>query len=94
MNFNNIFLACTKGNTQRQHNPPGCCANDLTPATPAASWFDCFLMCEKRQREIHDCEYFEFMDNTYSGMAEQKVDETKNKNKIYNHIFSLNFSCC
>ena len=22
-------------------------------------------MCEKRQRELHDCEYFEFMDNTY-----------------------------
>ena len=72
------FLGCTKSDTQRQQNPgAGCCATDLTPATPANSWFDCFLMCEKRQREHHDCEYFEFMDLNYAGMAEQRVDKTK-----------------
>ena len=73
-----FVLACTKGDIQRQHNPAaGCCATDLTSAVPAASWFDCFLMCEKRQREHHDCEYFEFMDLNYAGMAEQRVDKTK-----------------
>ena len=57
---------------------PRQCAIDLTSAVDTASWFDCFLMCEKRQRELHDCEYFEFMDNTYHGkMAEHGVDKTK-----------------
>ena len=72
------FLGCTTGNIQRPQNPSaGCCATDLTSAMPAASWFDCFLLCEKRQRKHQDCEYFEFMNNDYAGMAEQRVDKTK-----------------
>ena len=75
------FLACTKGDIQRPQNPSaGCCATDLTSAMPAASWFDCFLLCEKRQRKHQDCEYFEFMNNDYAGMAEQRVDKTPPKN--------------
>ena len=47
-------------------------------------------MCEKRQRELHDCEYFEFMDNTYSGMAELRVDKTKKVCKIiFSHWISV-----
>ena len=72
------FLGCTTGDIQRPQNPSaGCCATDLTSAMPAASWFDCFLLCEKRQRKHQDCEYFEFMNNDYAGMAEQRVDKTK-----------------
>ena len=73
-----FFSACTKGDIQRQH---GCCATDLTSGLPAASWFDCFLLCEKN----HDCEYFQFVEDTYSGMAEQRVVKTKKNCKI---IFS------
>ena len=35
-------------------------------------------MCEKRQREFHDCEYFEFYETSYSGMGAQSVD-------VHNH---------
>ena len=84
------FLGCTKGDIQRQKNPgAGCCATDLTPATPANSWFDCFLMCEKRQRENQDCEYFEFMDLNYAGMTEQRVAKTKNCKIIISNWISV-----
>ena len=46
-------------------------------------------MCEKRQRENQDCEYFEFMDLNYAGMTEQRVDKTKNCKIIISNWISV-----
>jgi hypothetical protein len=49
-------------------------------------------MCEKRQRELHDCEYFEFMDFPYSGMAWLKrelIKPKKNAKLIFSNWISV-----